>query len=104
VVVIVTDVSVGVADVVVTAVTVVDGDSVVTDDDVIVDDVVADAVDVSVAIVGVAIVSDSFGARTTNFNSKDRLTTDNIIKMIKDMQMIAIQRRGKRICRSVFPV
>ncbi len=47
--------------------------------------------DVSVTVVGVVAVSDLFGARITNFSSRERVTA-KITKMIKEMQMIVIRR------------
>ncbi len=59
--------------------------------------------DVSVTVVGVVAVSDLFGARITNFSSRERVTA-KITKMIKEMQMIVIRRQSRGLCRSLFPV
>jgi hypothetical protein len=49
-------------------------------------------------VVVVLVVVVGFGLRMTNFNSSPRVTP-KIAKMIKEMQMIIMQRRVGRLCR-----
>jgi hypothetical protein len=68
---------------------------------------VVDVVDVVVVSNGsvsiVVVISDSLRARTTNFNTRQGVAA-KIIKTIKEMQMIATQRRCHRLCGLLFSV
>jgi len=68
--------------------------------------IIAD-VDIVVVVAGcddavaVMVVSRFLGARITNFNSKERVTA-NIVRMIKDMQMILTYRYCHHLRSSIF--
>ncbi len=68
---------------------------------------VVDVVDVVVVSNGsvsiVVVISDSLRARTTNFNTRERVTA-KIVKTIKEMQMIKTQRRCHHFCGLLFSV